>query len=531
MTADSRTGLPSYTRSLVEAMVRVDQEDEFTLYPITWHSLPPNHRDAVLPRARNVRRATDRWPLRLFARRQIEREWHRGDRKRLLGPPPDVYFSPFHNAPDRWLPRLVCVWHDVSFRVHPEFSTEANRDYCERQFDRSLRLAHRFLTVSHFSKAELVRAMGVPADRIDVVHEAADPSCRRLPQAVVPERFRAQLGGAPFVLYVGSVEPRKNLATLVDAFAELQARTKHPARLVIAGGSGWKNSAVYDAVDRHGLRDKVLFLGFVTDDELVALYNTCTLFCYPTLYEGFGLPVIEAMSCGAPVITSRVASLPEVGGEAVCYVDEPRDRTELAQALQRVLEDPALQQRLRDDGLARAATFSWDRAARETLAILHRVVADERLDPDDVRMGETEHGLDDGFHDVERPPEGCFRWMQRRGTLHLRARPEHTALRVTAASPLPEDQVTLIARVGGAVVGTGLLGHATRTFRFELPERLPRTGLVTVELTVNHVLPQSMKGSDRRELGARVFAAGFVGAAPAAAGGTHRFHDTTAARR
>ncbi|MBL8728480.1 MAG: glycosyltransferase family 4 protein [Planctomycetes bacterium] len=504
MTADSKTGLPSYTRSLVEAMARVDHENRYTLYPITWHSLPPNHRDAVMPRARNFRRAGGWRP-----RRWLEHEWHHGDRRRLLGPPPDVYFSPFHNAPDRWLPRLVCVWHDVSFRVHPEFSTEANRVYCEDQFDRSLRLAHRFVTVSHFSKAELVRAMGVSADRIDVVHEAADPICRRLPQAQLPARFQAQIGGAPFVLYVGSVEPRKNLATLVDAFADFQARTKHPARLAIAGGSGWKNSAVFEAVDRHGLRDKVHFLGFVTDDELVALYNTCALFCYPTLYEGFGLPVIEAMSCGAPVITSRVASLPEVGGEAVCYVDTPLDPKELSRALQRVLEDRALQQRLRDDGMARAATFSWDRAARETLAILQRVVADEELDPTDVRMGEDERGIDEGFYGVERPPEGSFRWMQRRGTLQLRARPQHAVLRVTAASPLPEDEVTLVVRVGGAVIGTGLLGHAPRTFTFELPARLPRTGLVTVELTVNHVLPPAMKGEDRRELGARIFAAGF----------------------
>ena len=126
MTADSKTGLPSYTRSLVEAMARVDQTNEYLLYPITWHSFPPNFRDSVLPRARNFRRVP-RW----MPRQWLEQFWHRGDRRRLLGPPPDVYFSPFHNAPDRWLPRLVFVWHDVSLRVHPEFSTEANRAYCE----------------------------------------------------------------------------------------------------------------------------------------------------------------------------------------------------------------------------------------------------------------------------------------------------------------------------------------------------------------------------------------------------------------
>ncbi|HEX5054293.1 MAG TPA: glycosyltransferase family 1 protein [Planctomycetota bacterium] len=504
MTADSKTGLPSYTRSLVEAMARVDQHNEYWLYPITWHSFPPNHDEAVLPDARNFRAVCGRWP-----RRWLERAWQRGDRKRLLGPPPDVYFSPFHNAPDRWLPRLVCVWHDVSFRVHPEFSTEANRVYCEQQFDRTARLAHRVVTVSHFSRDEIVRAMGMARERIDVVHEAADPLFRHVPGTAVPARFRPQLGDRPFVLYVGSVEPRKNLATLVDAFAAVKRRSRHPASLAIAGGSGWKNSAVHEAVDRHGLRDQVHLLGFVSDDELLALYNTCAVFCYPTLYEGFGLPVIEAMSCGAPVITSRVASLPEVGGGAVAYVDEPRDAAALATTLQQVLEDRELRERLRRDGLAQAARFSWDRAARETLAILGRVAGDAGLDPTGVRMGEDERGIEGGFHDVERPSEGAFRWMQRRGSLRLRAA-TGAALRIVAASPLPEDEVTLIARVAGAVVGTGLLGHGPRAFRFALPEPVPRDRLLPIELEVNHTLPAAMKGGDTRDLGARVFAVEIV---------------------
>lgn len=502
MTADSKTGLPSYTRSLVEALARVDQRNEYLLYRITWHSFPPNHEAAVLPKAPNFRAVCGGIP-----RAKLERRWHREDRRKLLGPPPDVYFSPFHNAPDRWFPRLVCVFHDVSFRVHPEFSTEANRIYCEDQFDRAARLAHRIVTVSHFSKAEIVRHMGMAADRIDVVHEAADPMFRQVPGAQVPARFQAQLGGpggdrAPFVLYVGSVEPRKNLATLVDAFAAMPRKTN--ARLAIAGGSGWKNSAVHEAVERHGLRDKVHLLGFVSDEELLALYNTCALFCYPTLYEGFGLPVIEAMSCGAPVITSRVASLPEVGGTAVRYVDEPRDVSALAAALQEVLEDGALQARLRTAGLAQAATFSWDKAAKETLAILERVVADPSLDPVRVVMGEDERGVDEGFYDVERPSDGAFRWMHRRGTVRLRVGAAHTKLVVTAASPMPEDQVTLIVRVAGAVVGTGLLGHGARTFPFALPAGVPRGAVVPIALEVNHPLPPAMKGGDTRDLGARI---------------------------
>ncbi len=499
MTADSKTGLPSYTRSLVEAMARVDRSNQFWLYPITWHSFPPNYRDAVLPKAPNFRSVVTGAPARVRAR------WEREDRRRLLGPPPDVYFSPFHNAPERWFPRLVCVWHDVSFRVHPEFSTEANRVYCEHQFDRSHRLADRILTVSHFSRQELVRHMGVAADRIDVVHEAADPAFRHVPGTHVPARFREQLEGAPFVLYVGSVEPRKNLATLVAAYAALQAKARHPARLAIAGGSGWLNSDVHAEVERHGLQDRVRFLGFVSDQELLELYNSCALFCYPTLYEGFGLPVIEAMSCGAPVVTSRVASIPEVGGDAVVYVDEPRDVTALAEALRAVLEDPARQASLREAGLRQAARFSWDRAARETLAVLQKVVDDRALDRTAVAMGSDERGIDAGFHDLERGGDEAWRWMERRATVRLTPRPEHRQLLVTAASPMPPEQVTLMARLHGSVLGSGALAHGPREIRFPLPGHLPRGGEVPIELSVNLPLPPAMKGRDARDLGARVF--------------------------
>jgi glycosyltransferase involved in cell wall biosynthesis len=202
------------------------------------------------------------------------------------------------------------------------------------QFDRTKRLAHTIITVSHFSKAEIVRAMGVAADRIDVVHEAADPMFRRL-QAPACPRASATSSVSTFVLYAsvpsGAQENLGDARRCVPADLRLQ-RTVCGRRLAIAGGSGWKNSAVHEAVDRHGLRDRVHFLGFVSDQELLELYNTCALFCYPSVYEGFGLPGIEAMSCGAPVITGRVSSLPEVGGEAV-PTSAIRDRLALSRVM------------------------------------------------------------------------------------------------------------------------------------------------------------------------------------------------------
>ncbi|MSR39784.1 MAG: glycosyltransferase family 1 protein [Planctomycetes bacterium] len=505
MTADAKTGLPSYGRSLVEGFARIDQQNEYWLYRVTWSAFPAKLDAAVAPRKGNFKTV-----LGNIARKKLARRWHNENRKTLLGPPPDIYLSPFHNAPERWFPRLICVFHDVAFRVHPEFSTEANRVYCEQQWERATRYADRILTVSHFSKAEIVQHMGIAADRVDVVHEAADPMFCQVKGARIPDRLKAQIGNRPFVLYVGSIEPRKNLTTLIEAFATMHSRTKSNAVLAIAGGSGWKNSAIYAAIEQHGMKDKVHFLGFVTDPELIELYNTCTLFCYPSIYEGFGLPVIEAMSCGAPVITCRVASLPEVGGDAALYIDDPRDTAALSRLLQEVIEDPALQAKLRRDGLAQAARFHWDRTAQETLSLMQRTVANHSLDRTAVRMGVDERGLVDGFYDTEPAPEGAYRWMQSRGVLRLFLRTLSNALQVVAASPLKEATATLIAKVNGCTIGTALLYHGPRTFTFALPAHLPHQELVELVLEINYAMPPAMKGGDTRDLGARVYQVAFV---------------------
>jgi len=504
LTATAKTGLPSYARSLVEAMARVDTQDEFLLYRYVWHSFPPDFENAVQPAARNFKAARRHWPKKL-----LTEWWHSGrvNRDWLVGPVPDVFFSPFHSTPPRWFPRLVSVFHDVAFRVHPEFSTEINRVHCETQFERAMCLADRFLTVSHYSKAEMVAHMGVAADRIDVVHEAADPFYRRLDNAQLPERMRDALGDAPLLLYVGSVEPRKNLTTLLRALADLHQRTPSRARLVIAGGSGWKNEAVYDAVESLGLKDKVYFAGFVSDDELLQLYNVAAAFCYPTVYEGFGLPVIEAMACGTPVITTRVTSIPEVGGDAVRYIDDPFDVAALSRALQEVATDAELRADLSRRGLERAATFSWDKAAKETLAILHRVHNDRALEPSRVVVGQDERGIYSGFYGAEHPADGSFRWMQRRGVLRLWPRQDGgdpRRLTVAAASPLPPGEAVLTAMVDGRTLGTAPLRHAVRDYTFALPGPLPVDRPVHVVLGCNRELHPAQKRGDPRELAARV---------------------------
>ena len=505
LTAEAKTGLPSYARSLVAAMARVDSENEYLLYPFVWHSFPPHYERAFCPRQSNFRLAR-RWVPKLVIKKLwkqpgISKDW-------LIGGDPDVYFSPFHSVPPRHFRRLVNVFHDIAFRIHPEFTTEVNRAYCEEQFERATRLADKMVTVSHFSKAEMVKHMGVPEDWIRVTHEAADPMFRRIEDCPLPDRIRTGLRDLgrgdqdEFILYVGSVEPRKNLLTLIRAYDQIVEGGRPVPPLIIAGGTGWKNSAVYEEVDRRGLRDHVYFTGFVTDDELVALYNTATVFVYPTIYEGFGLPVIEAMSCGAPVVTTRVASIPEVGGDAVVYVDDPMDEEGLGRAMAELLGERQRQQDLREQGMVRAATFTWERTAKETLQILREVHSDERYARRKLQVGQDERALGRGWHPLEVVNGRAFRWMERHATLQMT--PSARRVIVEASSTVPHREQFLAVRVNGYLVGNAALDESWREYAFAVPPEVPRDRPIEVALDVSFELPPSVKGADPRQLGAKI---------------------------
>ena len=235
------------------------------------------------------------------------------------------------------------------------------------------------ITISEHSKEEIRRHYGLAADRITVTQLAADPRFRLLaPDDIGRERL-LQLGVRfPYVLAVGNLQPRKNLARLVESFVRLRQEWGIPHQFVLAGKAQWKESELYEVIRRAGIEKDVLFAGYVTDDELVSLYNAADVFVYPSLYEGFGLPVLEAMACGVPVVTSRTTSLPEVAGEAALLVD-PLDTIELAGAIGRVLSNRPLNEELRAKGLRHVATFTWEQTARQTWETYCRVAAGGHL--------------------------------------------------------------------------------------------------------------------------------------------------------
>jgi glycosyltransferase involved in cell wall biosynthesis len=271
-------------------------------------------------------------------------------------------------------PTVVTI-HDLSFMRYPQAFPPMQRAYLQSQVRRSTRAARRVIAVSYATKQDVVELFGVAPERIDVVHNGVDASFCPAPAAEV-EAFRRRAGlPERFILHLGTLEPRKNLVRLVQAFAQVRASDpgQPPIKLVLAGGKGWSYDTIFAEVDRLGLEQEVLFPGYVADQDLAWWYRATALFVYPSLLEGFGLPVLEAMACGAPTVTSNLSSLPEVAGDAALLVD-PTSVDALAAALLRLLADAGLAHDLRARGLAQAACFPWSRTAKQTAAVYRRAL-------------------------------------------------------------------------------------------------------------------------------------------------------------
>jgi glycosyltransferase involved in cell wall biosynthesis len=259
---------------------------------------------------------------------------------------------------------LVLTIHDLSFLHYPQNFRGGKRLYL-RLFTRwSVRRARRVIAPSESTRRDILAQYGVPPARVDRVYYGLDPIFHPLPRDQVAE-FRIQQGlPERFLLFVGTLEPRKNVTRLIEAYARLP-RDRPP--LYIVGGKGWLYDEVFARVEALQLSGAVKFAGYVPGQELPWWYNAAELFVYPSLYEGFGLPPLEAMACGTPVVTSGISSLPEVVGSAGKMVD-PTDIDALASAMAQVLADADLRQTMQAAGLAQAKTFSWQEAARQTVS-------------------------------------------------------------------------------------------------------------------------------------------------------------------
>lgn len=281
--------------------------------------------------------------------------------------------------PLRSVPTVLTV-HDLIFRRLPQHHKPLNRWYLNLALPLYCRRADHIITISEHARRDLLAAYGLPPGKVTVVHEAADPRFRpQPPQAVAAVRARYGLPDR-YLLFVGTIEPRKNLTRLLAAFEAVLAERLTDG-LVIVGRRGWLYGDFFAALERSPARDAVRLLGYVSDADLPAIYTGAQALVLPSLYEGFGLPVLEAMACGVPVAVSGASSIPEIGGDAAVYFD-PADTEAMTAAIRRVLCEGDLQAEMRSRGLAQANRFSWERAAVETEAVYGAVLGEQERRPE-----------------------------------------------------------------------------------------------------------------------------------------------------
>ena len=295
----------------------------------------------------------------------------------------NVLHCPLNVQPVLTTRPVVLTIHDLSFVRFPERFSRAKQRYLVTLTRYSARRARRILTDSAATRDDVIAAFGIPPERVDVVYGACDADFHPVDTADTAEvasqaAFRRKYGLPDrVILYLATLEPRKNVDRLVHAYARLVQRG-FPHALVLAGGKGWGYERIFQAIEQHGLQDRVIVPGYVSRDEQPRWYNSAELFVYPSQYEGFGLPPLEAMACGIPVVTSNTSSLPEVVGSAGKTVNVD-DVEALADAMAAVLTDPVEAARMREQGLQRAATFTWESAAAGCVAAYRRAAGGATL--------------------------------------------------------------------------------------------------------------------------------------------------------
>lgn len=274
----------------------------------------------------------------------------------------DLFFSP-----DGWLSLrssvpAIPVIHDLNFAHYPHHLPYFYRTYYNYFFPRFAAKACRIATVSEFSRTDISEKYAIPGERIDVVYNGAGDGFRPLDESVKQQVRNQYTSGSPYFLFVGSIHPRKNLAGLIRAFVAFRSSVDTNLKLLVVGPTKWIDQDLDDALKNIGDRDQVVFAGRLWDAELYRVTASALAIVYPSFFEGFGIPVLEAMQSGVPVIVSSTSSLPEVGGDAVCYVN-PHSPDTITQALKRMNSDEAYRKLLIEKGLIQCRKFSWDKTA------------------------------------------------------------------------------------------------------------------------------------------------------------------------
>ncbi len=365
-------GIGRYTRGLIRALAELDQETPYVLFsagrdpdPRPW---PANFSPRALP-------LSDRHLAILWQKLRLPLpvEWFTG--------PLDLFHSPDFVLPPVRRARTVLTIHDLSFLRHPECFSPPLLRYLLNAVPRSVERADLVLADSENTRDDLIEMLGVPQERIRVVYAGVEPEFAPRPEAEVAAARQRYGIRRPYLLGLGTLQPRKNFVRLIEAYRLLRQERGIPHQLVIGGGRGWLYEPILEAIEVYGLQEDVRLIGFVDDADLPALYTGAEVFAFPSLYEGFGIPLLEAMACGTPVVASSASSLPEVAGEAALLVS-PTSSEALAEALWRALDDGALRETLRARGFQQCHQFTWRASAQRLLACYDELTGREGQRPE-----------------------------------------------------------------------------------------------------------------------------------------------------
>jgi len=354
----SQAGISQYILRLIQGLAESDRENEF----IILQSRKDKHLIVDRPNFKRVSLWTP-------SHHRLEQYALRVE---ISGLNLDVLHSPDFIPPFHCRCKSIITIHDLAFLLYPHFLTKDSARYYS-QIDEAVKRTDHIIAVSESTKQDTIRLLGAPEHKITVIYESANPIYRPVKDREILEQTKSKYDvTGDFILFVSTIEPRKNLPTLLKAYKQLLDSYRAGVKLVVVGRRGWLSEEVFTLIDELKLTNDVLFLDRVPIKDLLHLYNAAQLLVQPSFYEGFGLPPLEAMACGTPVVVSNVSSLPEVVGDAGLLVD-PEDVSELAVAIWRVLTDEALREDLIAKGFKRAQCFSWEKTALQTLELYRRV--------------------------------------------------------------------------------------------------------------------------------------------------------------
>ncbi|MBI4836210.1 MAG: glycosyltransferase family 4 protein [Candidatus Abawacabacteria bacterium] len=364
----SRAGVGTYAYNLVKYLSRFQSPHEYTLFPFFYHIYHPDFKMTAIPLEH---REQFHYKFQHLPKEWIDYLWNNPhiDRKPLLGNL-DLLHSTTFCVPLDFTGKLVVTIYDVSFYTHPQYHQQANIDHCLKGTLDAVEKADVIIAISEHTKVDLMRYFQCPEERIVVTPLGYDrdfyyPITSPNAIQIVLERLQIK---SPYIFALGTVEPRKNMDGLIMAYDALPRALKDKYNLIIGGGKGWLDNKVFSLIQERNLQDKVKFLGYVEEDDLRYLYSGAACFVFPSHYEGFGLPLLQAMACCCPCITANNSSLLEVAGDAALLVDAANIPS-ITNAIQQLLTDTHLASQLKQKGLAQAQKFSWEDCAQKTLDI------------------------------------------------------------------------------------------------------------------------------------------------------------------